>query len=188
MSFITQVTISIVTYFIIRFSVKGKNSLYLSAIISSGIYIGAYLYIYDYIKFLPTVHFIAAGLCLLFLFIAYCEIVILERNIKKIKTGNLIDINEFSIEKNYRIVFYLLGIGLSFLTIALVSGFSIQSNISSNLLLKSVFTVIAWVVYLLSLIIMRYFNLSIKFATRGMLVSMIAVLIAYTGNSYIVYN
>ena len=100
----------------------------------------------------------------------------------------MIEINEFSIEKNYRIVFYLLGIGLSFLTIALVSGFSIQSNISSNLLLKSVFTVIAWVVYLLSLIIMRYFNLSIKFATRGMLVSMIAVLIAYIGNSYIVYN
>ena len=100
----------------------------------------------------------------------------------------MIDINEFSIEKNYRIVFYLLGIGLSFLTIALVSGFSIQSNISSNLLLKSVFTVIAWVVYLLSLIIMRYFNLSIKFTTRGMLVSMIAVLIAYIGNSYIVYN
>ena len=89
MSFITQVTISIVTYFIIRFSVKGENSLYLSAIISSGIYIGAYLYIYDYIKFLPTIHFITAGLCLLFLFIAYCEIVILERNIKKIKTGNL---------------------------------------------------------------------------------------------------
>ena len=63
---------------------------------------------------MPTIHFMVTGLSLLFLFIAYNEIIILERQVRKVKKGQLISIGPFSVERNYRIVFKLLGVGLFF--------------------------------------------------------------------------
>ena len=91
MSFITQVTISIVIYFIIRFSYKKENSLNISAFLSSFSYVLIYLLTYEVFDILPTLHFMVTGLSLLFLFIAYNEIIILERKVRKIKNGELIN-------------------------------------------------------------------------------------------------
>ena len=68
-----------------------------------------YLLTYEVITILPTFHFMVTGLSLLFIFIAYNEILILERKVRKIKLGNLASIEPFSIERNYKIddqIFY----------------------------------------------------------------------------------
>ena len=74
MSFITQVTISIVIYYIIRILYKKERSLFLSTGVSAFLYVLIYLYTYEFISVLPTIHFMVTGLSLLFLFIAYNEI------------------------------------------------------------------------------------------------------------------
>ena len=87
MNFITQVTISIVLYFIMRISVKRSSSLYISSLVASLSYILMYLFLYQSITLLPTIHFLVTGLSLIILFISYYEIVLLERNVRKIKLG-----------------------------------------------------------------------------------------------------
>ena len=112
MSFITQVTISIVLYFIVRFSYKKENSLNIAAFLSAFSYVLIYLLTYEVFDILPTLHFMVTGLSLLFLFIAYNEIIILEKKVRKIKKGELINTEAFPVERSYKIVFKLLGIGL----------------------------------------------------------------------------
>ena len=186
MSFITQVTISIVIYFITRISLKGKNSLNIASGIAALSYAVMYLYAYDFINILPTIHFMVTGFSLIFIFISYNEIIILERKVRKIKKGELISNEPFSVEKSYKIVFKLLGLGLICLSLALVSGFSMQSIFTANIIFKSIFTIIAWMIYVITLIGIKFFNFPIKYATRSLFVAMWAVLIAYFMNSYIV--
>lgn len=188
MNFITQVTISIVLYFIMRISVKRSSSLYISILVASLSYILMYLFLYQSINLLPTIHFLVTGLSLIILFISYYEIVLLERNVRKIKLGLFQNAESFPIERSYKLVFKILGVGLFFLSLALVSGFAIQSIFTNNLIIKTVFTVIAWIIYLLTIIGIKFFNYPIKYATRGLFVSMWAVLIAYLANSYLIYN
>ena len=188
MNFITQVTISIVLYFIMRISVKRSSSLYISSLVASLSYILMYLFLYQSITLLPTIHFLVTGLSLIILFISYYEIVLLERNVRKIKLGLFQNAESFPIERSYKLVFKILGVGLFFLSLALVSGFAIQSVFTNNLIIKTVFTVIAWIIYLLTIIGIKFFNYPIKYATRGLFVSMWAVLIAYLANSYLIYN
>ena len=90
MNFITQVTISIVIYFIIRIFNKSEKSLYVSASFAGISYIFIYLLNFKVITILPTIHFMVTGLSLLFLFIAYNEIIILERKMRKIKKGEFL--------------------------------------------------------------------------------------------------
>ena len=188
MNFITQVTISIVLYFIMRISVKRSSSLYISSLVASLSYILMYLFLYQSITLLPTIHFLVTGLSLIILFISYYEIVLLERNVRKIKLGLFQNAESFPIERSYKLVFKILGVGLFFLSLALVSGFAIQSIFTNNLIIKTVFTVIAWIIYLLTIIGIKFFNYPIKYATRGLFISMWAVLIAYLANSYLIYN
>ena len=188
MNFITQVTISIVLYFIMRISVKRSSSLYISSLVASLSYILMYLFLYQSITLLPTIHFLVTGLSLIILFISYYEIVLLERNVRKIKLGLFQNAESFPIERSYKLVFKILGVGLFFLSLALVSGFAIQSIFTNNLIIKTVFTVIAWIIYLLTIIGIKFFNYPIKYATRGLFVSLWAVLIAYLANSYLIYN
>ena len=103
MNFITQVTISIVIYFIIRIFNKSEKSLYISASFAGISYILIYLLNFEVITILPTIHFMVTGLSLLFLFIAYNEIIILERKMRKIKKGDFLNAELFPIEKNYKI-------------------------------------------------------------------------------------
>ncbi len=186
MSFITQVTISIVIYYIMRISMKNVRSLYTASLIAAMSYVIIYLLTYDLINLLPTLHFMVTGLSLLFIFISYNEIIILERKVRKIKKGELVGFESFSVEKNYKIVFKLLGLGLIFLSFALLSGFSMQSIFTANIIFKSLFTVIAWLIYVITLVGIKYFNFPIKYATRSLFVAMWAVLIAYFMNSFIV--
>ena len=185
MRFITQVTISIVIYFIIRFSYKRERSLYISILLSAFSYILIYLFAYKIINILATIHFMVTGLSLLFLFIAYNEIIILERKMRKIKNGDFLNAELFPIEKNYKIVFKLLGIGLTFLSFALISGFSLQSIFTANIVFKAIFTFIAWIIYIITMLGIKFFNFPIKYATRSLFVAMWAVLAAYYMNSYI---
>jgi ABC-type uncharacterized transport system permease subunit len=96
------------------------------------------------------------------------------------------NIEPFSVERNYKIVFKLLGIGLIFLSLALVSGFTLQTIFTANLLFKAIFTFIAWIIFLITFIGVQYANFPIKYATRSLFVSMWAVLGAYYMNSYLV--
>ena len=112
----------------------------------------------------------------------------LERNVRKIKLGLFENVESYPIERGYRLVFKILGVGLFFLSLALISGFAIQSIFTDNLIVKTIFTIIAWIIYLLTIIGIKFFNYPIKYATRGLFVSMWAVLIAYLANSYLIYN
>ena len=188
MSFITQVTISIVLYFIIRVSLTRSNSLNIAASVSSVSYIAMYLGTYKVISLIPTLHFLITGLSLIILFIAYYEILILERNVRKIKMGEFNNAESYSIEKNYKLVSKILGIGLVFLAFALISGFAIQSVFTTNLAIKTSFTLVALLIYLITLIGIKFFNFPIKYAIRGLFISMWAVLFAYIANSYLIYN
>ena len=186
MSFIAQVTISIVIYFLVRFFYKNEKSLNIAIAIGCLSYILIYLLTYEFISILPTIHFMVTGLSLLFIFISYNEIIFLERKVKKIKEGELVSLESFSIEKYYKVVFKLLGIGLFFLSLALLSGLSLQTVFSSNLILKAIFTFLAWTIYLVVVVGIKYFNFPIKYATRSLFISMWAVLGAYYMNTYLV--
>ena len=186
MSFITQVTISIVVYFIIRVFWKSEKSLYFSSFLAALSYVVIYLITYEVIDIIATIHFMVTGLSLLFLFIAYNEIIIHERKVRKIKKGETLNIENFPIEKGYKVVFKLLGIGLIFLSLALASGFSMQSVFTANLVFKATFTFIAWFIYLITLIGIKFFNFPTKFATRSLFVAMWAGLGAYYMNSFII--
>ena len=185
MSFITQVTISIVIYFIIRVFYQKESSLFISVTMSALSYILIYLLTYEVISILPTIHFMVTGLSLLIIFIAYNEILILERKVKKIKMGSLMGLEPFSVERSYKIVFKLLGIGLLFLSLSLISGLSMQSIFTSNLIFKAIFTFIAWLIFVVTVTGVKYFNFPIKYATRSLFIAMWAVLGAYFMNSYI---
>jgi ABC-type uncharacterized transport system permease subunit len=147
-----------------------------------------YLGSYKLISLMPTVHFLITGLSLLVLFIAYYEILILERNVRKIKMGEFSNAESYSIEKNYKLVSKILGIGLIFLSFALLSGFAIQSVFTTNLAIKTSFTLVALLIYLITLIGIKFFSFPIKYAIRGLFISMWAVLFAYIANSYLIYN
>ena len=186
MNFITQVTISIVIYFIIRLFWKSEKSLIVSSFLSAMSYVVIYVIAYEIIEIIPTIHFMVTGLSLLFLFIAYNEIFIHERKIKKIKKGEILNADSFPIEKGYKIVFKLLGVGLLFLSLSLVSGLSMQSVFTANIIFKAIFTFIAWLIYVITLIGIKFFNFPTKYATRSLFIAMWAVLAAYYLNSYLV--
>ena len=186
MSFITQVTISIVIYFIIRIFHRSERSLYISALLSALSYVIIYLGTYEILSLLATIHFIVTGLSLIFLFIAYNEIIILERKVRKIKKGEITTSQIFPVEKGYKIVFKILGIGLLFLSLALISGLSMQSIFTANIIFKAIFTFIAWLIYVATLVGIKFFSFPTKYATRSLFVAMWAVLAAYYMNSYLI--
>ena len=149
-------------------------------------YLLIYLLTYEIISLMPTVHFMVTGLSLLLIFIAYNEIIILETKIRKLKKGEIINFESFSVEKSYKIVFKLLGIGLLFLSLSLISGLTLQTVFTANIIFKAIFTFIAWFIFVITVLGVRYLNFPIKYATRSLFLSMWAVLGAYFLNSYLV--
>ena len=190
--FLLKITISIVIYYIIRIFYKKEKSLYISAIVASSLFICIYLieYInlfqYEEISVIGNLHLISVGLSILFLFIAYNEIIILEIKVRNLKKGELIERQPFPVEKNYKILNKLLGISLLFLSFVFISGLASTSKVDANIVFKASFTLIAWLIYVITYVGIKFFNFPIKYATRSLFVAMIAVLAAYYMNSYLV--
>ena len=190
--FLLKITISIVIYYIIRIFYKKERSLYISAIVASSLFVCMYLieYInlfqYEEISVIGNLHLISVGLSILFLFIAYNEIIILEIKVRNLKKGELIERQPFPVEKNYKILNKLLGISLLFLSFVFISGLASTSKVDANIVFKASFTLIAWLIYVITYVGIKFFNFPIKYAIRSLFVAMIAVLGAYYMNSYII--
>ena len=113
--FLLKITISIVVYYIIRIFYKNEGSIYISAIVASSLFVCIYLieymniFKYEEISVIGNLHLISVGLSILFLFIAYNEIIILEIKVRNLKKGELIERQPFPVERNYKILNKLLG-------------------------------------------------------------------------------
>ena len=190
--FLLKITISIVIYYIIRIFYKKERSLYISAIVASSLFICIYLieYInlfqYEEISVIGNLHLISVGLSILFLFIAYNEIIILEIKVRNLKKGELIERQPFPVERNYKILNKLLGISLLFLSFVFISGLANTSIVDANIVFKALFTLIAWLIYVITFVGIKFFNFPIKYATRSLFVAMLAVIAAYYMNSYLI--
>ena len=101
--FLLKIAISIVMYYMIRIFYKNEKSLYIAALVSSGFFVCMYLidYIsllkYEEISVISNLHLISVGLSILFLFIAYNEIIILEIKVRNLKKGELIERQPFPV-------------------------------------------------------------------------------------------
>ena len=186
MSFLYLVLISISSFFVVRIGYKSVNSFQVSSLASSILFIVLYFLSYPTFSLL-SLHFIFTGLCLIFLIISYYEILNLEKKIIDLKNGNIQSL-PLPIEKMYKLNFKILGFGLFLLSMALVSGFFMQSVFTSNIIVKISFTLIAWLIYLITFIGIKFFNLTVKRSVRNLFISLLAVLIAYIANFYLVYN
>ena len=126
MNFITQVTVSVIIYFLLRIFLKDRRSVYISSAASSLSYVFLYSSAYGVISNTADIHFIVTGLSLVFIFIAFYEMVVLEKTMLSLKNGDFNDMPKFSIEKSYKIVFKILGIGLFFLIFSFKASFEIS--------------------------------------------------------------
>ena len=189
--FLLKITISIVMYYVIRIFYKNEKSLYIAALVSSGLFVCMYLidYMsllkYEEISVISNLHLISVGLSILFLFIAYNEIIILEIKVRNLKKGELIERQPFPVERNYKILNKLLGISLLFLSFVFISGLANTSIVDANIVFKALFTLIAWLIYVITFVGIKFFNFPIKYATRSLFVAMLAVIAAYYMNSYL---
>ena len=71
MNFITQVTVSVIIYFLLRIFLKDRRSVYISSAASSLSYVFLYSSAYGVISNTADIHFIVTGLSLVFIFIAF---------------------------------------------------------------------------------------------------------------------
>ena len=109
----------------------------------------------------------------------------MEWRVNKVKKGEIENLMPISIEENYSYAFKLAGLGMIFLTLALLSGILITEILTINIQLKALFTFISWLIYFAILIGINFFNLKIKYAMRGLVFTLIFVLVAYVGNAFI---
>jgi ABC-type uncharacterized transport system permease subunit len=82
----------------------------------------------------------------------------------------------------------LIGFGLGGIILSLVSGLMVLGEIDIELIFKIVFTVFALIIYMLTFLGVRYANLKVRYAVRGIILSFAMVLFAYFGNSIILIN
>jgi len=122
---------------------------------------------------------------IVFLFITCYEVFLLEWRVNKVKSGEFVGLLPISIEKNYNTTFKLAGLGIAFLSLALLTGFYITDVLTTEIQLKILFTTISWLIYFAILIGIKFFNLRTKYAVRGLVFTLAFLLIAYLGNSFI---
>ena len=104
----------------------------------------------------------------------------LETRIKRVKSGDLSNSYNESIEKGYSNILVLGGIGLIVLMCALISGFTLIETQPQSLILKSFFAVLAFLIYIGILSMIKLKNLSLKNAVRMLLVSFIMILVSFS--------
>ena len=113
---------------------------------------------------------------------SFLEIILLTRKIRLTKSLNTSASDHIPIETRYKTVFWLIGLTLVLLSIGLASGFMLDLNNVDYLIVKIVFTVMAWITYMTTFIRMRYFNLQTKFIVRYSFLSIIFIMIAFFVN------
>ena len=127
-------------------------------------------------------HIFFSSLAILVLIMSFLEIILLTRKIRLTKSLNTIRIDQIPIESRYKTVFWLIGLSLVLLSIGLASGFLLDLNNVDYLVIKIVFTVLAWITYMTTFIRMRFYNLQTKFIVRYSFLSIIFIMIAFFVN------
>jgi len=77
---------------------------------------------------------------------------------------------------------------LGCILLSLLSGIIIGSNFSLELMLKIMFTLFSLIIYLVTFLGIKYANLKVKYAVRGIMVSFAMILLAYSVNSIFLIN
>ena len=127
-------------------------------------------------------HIFFSSLAFLVLIMSFLEIILLTRKIRLTKSLNTIRNDQIPIETRYKTVFWLIGLSLVLLSIGLASGFLLDLNNVDYLVIKIVFTVLAWITYMTTFIRMRFYNLQTKFIVRYSFLSIIFIMIAFFVN------
>ena len=127
-------------------------------------------------------HIFFSSLAILVLIMSFLEIILLTRKIRLTKSLNTISNDQIPIETRYKTVFWLIGLSLVLLSIGLASGFLLDLNNVDYLIIKIVFTVLAWITYMTTFIRMRFYNLQTKFIVRYSFLSIIFIMIAFFVN------
>ena len=127
-------------------------------------------------------HIFFSSLAILVLIMSFLEIILLTRKIRLTKSLNTMSNDQIPIETRYKTVFWLIGLSLVLLSIGLASGFLLDLNNVDYLIIKIVFTVLAWITYMTTFIRMRFYNLQTKFIVRYSFLSIIFIMIAFFVN------
>ena len=127
-------------------------------------------------------HIFFSSLALLVLVMSFLEIILLTRKIRLTKSMNSLRNDHIPIETRYKTVFWLIGLSLILLSIGLASGFLLDLNNVDYLIVKIVFTILAWITYMTTFIRMSYFNLQTKFIVRYSFLSILFIMIAFFVN------
>ena len=127
-------------------------------------------------------HIFFSSLAILVLIMSFLEIILLTRKIRLTKSLTTIRNDKIPIETRYKTVFWLIGLSLVLLSIGLASGFLLDLNNVDYLIIKIVFTIMAWITYMTTFIRMRYFNLKTKFIVRYSFLSIVFIMIAFFVN------
>ena len=178
---------SSIAYFLTKMLYKRSNYIYISTFVACLAGLISYFSIYSDTlnSWVMSLHLYVTAMSITLLIIVSYEVFLLEWRVKKLKSGEFSNDIPFSIEKNYKTNFKLSGIGIIFLSLALISGFYITDIVSTEIQLKALYTTISWLIYCSILIGTKYFNLKTKYAVRGLIFTLMFLLIAYMGNSYI---
>ena len=178
---------SSIAYFLTKMLYKRSNYIYISTLVACLAGLISYFSIYSDTlnSWIMSLHVYVTAMSITLLIIVSYEVLLLEWRVKRVKSGEFSKDIPFSIEKNYKTNFKLSGIGIMFLSLALISGFYITDIVSTEIQLKALYTSISWLIYCSILIGTRYFNLKTKYAVRGLIFTLMFLLIAYMGNSYI---
>ena len=127
-------------------------------------------------------HIFFSSLAILVLIMSFLEIILLTRKIRLTKSLNTVRNDQIPIETRYKTVFWLIGLSLVLLSIGLASGFLLDLNNVDYLVIKIVFTVLAWITYMTTFIRMRFYSLQTKFIVRYSFLSIIFIMIAFFVN------
>lgn len=175
------------SYFLMKFFYKRSNYIYIASLFACLIGFIALVILYDTNAYhaIGLMHFYVTSMSITFLFIVCYEVFLLEWRVNKVKKGEFVGLLHISIEKNYDTTFKLAGLGIAFLSLALLSGVYITESLTNEIKLKSLFTIISWLIYFAILLGMKFFNLKTRYAVRGLVFTLVFLLIAYIGNSLI---
>ena len=166
-------TLSIVAFSFLLPDVAGSNDVYYSKLITNENFNKL-----DALR----LHVFFTSLAILVLIMSFLEIILLTRKIRLTKSLNTTKNDHIPIETRYKTVFWLIGLSLVLLSIGLASGFLLDLNNVDYLIVKIVFTILAWITYMTTFIRMSYFNLQTKFIVRYSFLSIIFIMIAFFVN------